>query len=212
MNACIERSREGRRKIYISEDLASFEKDNYGRLICPSGDYTNIKSFRSQCVFGEGCSFVNCSTFGWYSSFGKHCSFGDSCSFGQYCFFGEHCTFGEDCSFSDSCLFDKCCSFGARCAFGELCNLYNNLYFENIAEKIDRVLKIDGIGDRKGCIYFFKTVSEIYVRCEYFFGTIDEFRKQVKIIHNGKAQYLLEYTEAIKYAKKILRCEELDNE
>lgn len=149
-------------KVYTIEDLEKFERDKYGRLICPSGDYTQIESFD------------------------EYCSFGGSCSFGWGCLFGEHCSFGEWCS------------------FGERCNLDNNLKFENIAEQVDRVVKIDRIGSRKGCTYFFKTKSEIYVRCGCFFGTIAEFEIKVNETHANNERYRKEYLEAIKYVKAIM--------
>lgn len=43
--------REDRMKVYTEKDLEGFERDDLGWLICPSGDYTQIKSL------GEGCSF-----------------------------------------------------------------------------------------------------------------------------------------------------------
>lgn len=125
-------------KIYTVQDLENFERDEYGRLICPSGDYTQIKSF------------------------------------------------------------------GERCSFGECCNLDNNLKFENIQEQVDRVLKIDRIGSRKGCTYFFKTLSEIYVRCGCFFGTIAEFENKVNETHKYNEQYRREYLEAIKYVRAVI--------
>lgn len=137
-------------RVFTAQDMENFERDEYGRLICPSGDYTQIKSF------GEGCSF------------------------------GEYCSFG------------KCCSFG------EYCNLDNNLKFENIQEQVDSVLKIDRIGSRKGCTYFFKTLSGIYVRCGCFFGTIAQFENAVNVTHSDNEQYRTEYLEAIKYIKKII--------
>lgn len=51
-------------KIYTAQDLENFERDEYGRLICPSGDYTQIKSFGKWCSFGERCSFGECCSFG----------------------------------------------------------------------------------------------------------------------------------------------------
>ena len=128
-------------RVYTIKDIENFEKDEYGRTIYPSGDYTQIDSF------GEGCSF------------------------------------------------------------GDGCNLENNLKFENIEDAVDRVLKIDRIGSRRGCTYFFKTLSEIYVRCGCFFGTISEFENQVNETHKDNSRYLLEYTEAIKYAKTVLEVE-----
>ena len=176
-------------KVYTVKDLETFERDQYGRLICPSGDYTQIESFGKCCSFGKGCSF------------GKRCSFGECCSFGKWCSFGECCSFGEWCSFGEGCSFGKCCSFG------EWCNLDNKLKFENIEDQVDRVLKIDCIGSRKGCTYFFKTLSEIYVRCGCFFGTISEFEEKVKETHKDSPQYLTEYLEAIRYAKIVLQGE-----
>ena len=125
-------------RIYTIEDLETFERDEIGRLICPSGDYSAIKSF------------------------------------------GEWCSFGESCS------------------------LENHHYFENISEVVDRVIKIDRIGSRKGCTYFFKTLSEIYVRCGCFFGTLGEFEEQVNETHKDNEQYRTEYLEAIKYIKAIM--------
>ena len=76
-----------RMKVYTEKDLEGFERDDCGWLICPSGDYTQIKSFGECCSFGEGCSF------------GEVCSFGEACRFGEQCSFGEACSFGEVCSF-----------------------------------------------------------------------------------------------------------------
>lgn len=140
-------------KVYTIDDLEKFERDDFGRLVCPTGDYTQIKVFGEYCVFGEGCRF------------------------GEYCIFGEYCNFGE------------CCRF------------------ENIVEVIDRVIKIDRIGSRNGCTYFFKTLSEIYVRCGCFFGTLEEFEEQVNETHEDNEQYRKEYLEAIRYIKAIMQGE-----
>ena len=55
-------------KKYTEKDLETFDRDKYGWLICPSGDYSEIKTFPEKCSFGEGCSF------------GERCSFGQGCS------------------------------------------------------------------------------------------------------------------------------------
>ena len=76
-------------KKYTQADFDNFEVDEYGRKICPTGDYTAIKSF------GEGCNFsARC-------SFGAQCSFGERCSFGAGCRFGEGCSFGKWCSYEN---------------------------------------------------------------------------------------------------------------
>ena len=131
-------------KKYTIEDLENFERDEYGRLICPSGDYSEINSFGEWCLFGE------------------------------------------------------------RCSFGELCSLENQLKFEDMPKVADRVLKIDCIGSRKGCTYFFKTLSGIYVRCGCFFGTIEQFAEKVENTHKANAQYLKEYRGAIEYVKAVM--------
>ena len=40
-------------KKYTQADFDNFEVDEYGRKICPAGDYTAIKSFGERCIFGE---------------------------------------------------------------------------------------------------------------------------------------------------------------
>jgi len=66
-------------KGYTEKDLEGFERDDFGRLICPSGDYTQIKSFGECCSFGERCSFGEC------CSFGERCRFeGGRVSGGRY--------------------------------------------------------------------------------------------------------------------------------
>ena len=67
-------------KKYTQADFDNFEVDEYGRKICPAGDYTAIESF------------------------GERCSFGAECSFGEWCRFGERCSFGEWCSYENSAV------------------------------------------------------------------------------------------------------------
>ena len=54
-------------KKYTQADFDNFEVDEYGRKICPAGDYTAIKSFDEWCCFGERCIF------------GEGCRFGERC-------------------------------------------------------------------------------------------------------------------------------------
>ena len=65
---------------YTEKDLEKFERDEYGWLICPSGDYSKIKMFPEKCSFGRGCSF------------GRLCSLGEGCSFSERCRFGQGCS------------------------------------------------------------------------------------------------------------------------
>lgn len=191
-------------KVYTIKDLESFERDENGYLICPSGDYTQIRVFGANCIFSANSVFGDNCGFGERSKFGERCRFGDDCGFGECCTFGRRCSFSKNCSFGEWCSFGECSSFGKNCTFGERCNLENNLKFENIKDKVERVLKIDRIGSRKGCTYFFKTLNEIYVRCGCFFGTIAEFENKVNKTHKYNEQYQKEYIGAINYAKAIL--------
>ena len=80
-------------KKYTQADFDNFEVDEYGRKICPAGDYTAIKDFGALCSFGEGCSF------------------------GAWCIFGERCIFCARCIFGEQCIFDELCRFGERCSY-----------------------------------------------------------------------------------------------
>lgn len=82
-------------KKYTQADFDNFEVDEYGHKICPTGDYTAIKSFGERCSFGEWCSF------------GARCNFGARCSFGEGCCFGEGCHFGAWCSFGARCCYEN---------------------------------------------------------------------------------------------------------
>lgn len=42
-------------KKYTIEDFNSFKKDENGRIICPSGDYSEIKNFPDFCKFEKEC-------------------------------------------------------------------------------------------------------------------------------------------------------------
>lgn len=66
-------------KKYTEKDLGTFERDEWGWLICPSGDYTEIRTFPEKCIFEKGSNFIM------RSSFGALCGFGDGCSFGELC-------------------------------------------------------------------------------------------------------------------------------
>lgn len=119
-------------KIYTIEDLKNFERDENGRLICPSGDYSLIKEFSERCRFGK------------------------------------------------------------------------RIKYEGMSETTLRFLKIDRICSRLGCTYFFKTATDIYVRCGCFFGTIVDFERQVNETHARNKKYRKEYLETIKYVKAVM--------
>ena len=175
-------------KKYTAEDLKGFEKDENGRLLCPAGDYTEIKSFGAGCSFGKWCSFGAGCRFGVCCSFGAGCSFGECCSFGERCSFGKYCSFGERCSFGAGCSFGVCCSFGAGCSFGERCSFEGG----HIAAPGYPLLIFSGFGSANRTTYAFNCTDGIVIRCGCFSGSLEEFREKVRERH-GNTPFAIEY-------------------
>ena len=214
-------------KKYTQEEFNNFERDEYGRKICPTGDYTDIKYFGADCIFGAGCifgvgcgfgeccrfgdrcNFGECCRFGVGCHFGEWCNFGMGCRFGVGCIFGAGCRFGEHCIFGARCNFGECCRFGDRCNFGECCRfgewcsfaMYCN--FENGRVVNGIYFACDRIGSEKRKTYFFKGDNGYFVRAGCFFGTFDEFIKRVHQVH-AITKYEKEYELAVELAKVVL--------
>lgn len=86
-------------KQYTQADFDKFEINEYGIRVCPSGDYTRIKSFGAGCSFGYGCTF------------------------GEGCRFGAGCTF-EGLRFDKQPYFIRVNNIGSR---GDGCIIYNSV-------------------------------------------------------------------------------------
>lgn len=157
-------------KKYTVEDIKGFEKNEEGWIMCPAGDYTEIKSFP------EGCSF------------GEDCRFGDNCRFGEWCHFGEGGRFGEYCRFGAECRFGAGCSFGAGCRFGENCRFGAECRFEggHIAAPGYPMLTFGGFGSANRTTYAFNCKDGVVIRCECFSGSLEEFREKVRERHGNK--------------------------
>ena len=149
-------------KKYTQADFDNFEVDEYGRKICPTGDYTAIKSFGEGCHFDTGCHF------------GARCIFGEGCSFGERCIFGELCIFCARCIFGEQCIFDE------LCRFGELCS------YENGAVKNGRYVAVDRIGRENRKAYFYiDDNGNMFVRAGCWFSDMAAFKERVKKVHAG---------------------------
>lgn len=167
-------------KKYTRSDMENFERDECGRLICPTGDYSQIRSFGERCIFGEWCSF------------------------GAGCRFDECCIFGDCCSFGECCRFGKWCGFGAWNSFGEWCNFGNGCSFENLKVQNGVYFACDRIGSKRRKTYFFRDGDgELYVRAGCWFSSLDEFVERVKEAHGG-TKYEKEYLAAVELAKIVL--------
>ena len=44
-------------KVYTQKEFDAIKRDEYGVKNCPTGDYSQIKSFPELCSFGKGCRF-----------------------------------------------------------------------------------------------------------------------------------------------------------
>ena len=173
-------------KKYTQADFDSFEVDEYGRKICPAGDYTAIKSFGELCSFGEECRFGAWCRFGERCSFGEGCRFGELCSFGDECRFGERCSFGAGCRFGAWCRFDEGCGFGAWCIFGEGCRFGERCSFENGTVKNGRYVAVDRIGSENRKAYFYIDENgNMFVRAGCWFSDMAAFKERVKKVHAG---------------------------
>ena len=143
-------------KKYTQADFDNFEVDDYGHKICPVGDYTAIKSFDTECRFGERCIF------------------GALCIFGTWCRFGERCIFGEGCCFGEGCRFDEWCRFGEWCSY------------ENGAVKNGRYVAVDRIGSENRKAYFYIDENgNMFVRAGCWFSDTAAFKERVKKVHAG---------------------------
>lgn len=204
-------------KKYTEKDFETFERNEWGWLICPSGDYSEIGIFPEKCIFGKRCNFRRRSNFGVMCGFGDGCTFGEMCnfdawnSFGDWCNFSEGCNFGAWSSFGKRSIFGeasrfgacssfgKWCNFGERCSFGELSRFDEKCSHEGLTNSI--YVAIDRIGSELRKTYFFKAEEGYFVRAGCFFGTLDEFKVQVHETHDGtihETTYLIACDLAVK--------------
>ena len=201
---------------YTKADMKKFRHDEFGSLICPAGDYSQIRSFDNRCSFGKCCSFSERSSFGEYCSFGYGCSFGEWCTFGKFCTFDKSCRFGEWCSFEEFCSFGKSCSFGKYCGFGNECSFDEccsfgewisfgkACSFEDGRVKSGEYFACDRIGSQRRKTYFFRDGDgNMFVRAGCWFSSLDEFVERVKKAHGG-TKYEKEYLAAVELAKIVL--------
>ena len=192
-------------KRYTLEDFKKFGRNEFGYIICPSGDYTGIPEFPAYCIFEANCRFWDECGFGQYCHFGKDCKFGYGCNFGKSCRFGELCDFENECNFKDNCSFGKWCHFGEFCIFennckfekwcnfGENCLFLTGCSFEKYCEfgeacifspgctveggkEIKSYTKIKGIVGTRRCTYLYQlTDGSVYIRFGVISGYEDKF-------------------------------------
>ena len=173
-----------------------------GRKQCPTGDYSAIRNFPEQCVFGKRCSFGAACYFGELCSFRELCYFGEQCRFGEQCSFGEQCRFDRLCRFGAACDFGKGCSFGAACYFGELCSFGELCGFEGGYSPRDYsrpFITVGGIGSVGRTVYVFDFEDGLMIRAGCFFGTEEELLKCLKYDQDPHKERV--YPAAVELAK-----------
>lgn len=79
-------------KKYTQAEFDAIPVDGFGIKRCPTGDYTEIREFGSNCRFGARCRF------------GAGCRFGARCRFGAQCI----CEFGQFVSMLSAGGFGSC--------------------------------------------------------------------------------------------------------
>ena len=198
-------------KKYTAKDLETFQRDEQERLICPHGDYTEIKNFPARCCFamgssfgersnfGDGCTFGVMCVFGMESNFGMGSRFGGGSNFGGQSTFGEGCILGPANIFGERSNFGMGSRFGAWNRFGESCRFGHNCSHEGLTNSI--YIAIDRIGSELRKTYFFKAEEGYFVRAGCFFGTLDEFKTKVRATHGGtihEQTYLMACELAVK--------------
>ncbi len=118
---------------YTQEDFENFEVID-GVKICPKGNYTEIKSFPSNCRFERG------SRFGDETKFDGWCHFEDECTFGKKSLFGKRCTFEQGCCFEERCEFRAECSIGENCYIGKNCRIDETCYMPGRLTPFEKLL------------------------------------------------------------------------
>lgn len=152
---------------YNSTDIQNFTRDERGYLECPSGDYTQIRTFPEKCNFGIG------------NDFGSKCEFGNGNIFDLWNTFGDGCEFGIWNTFGDGCKLGLWSIFGDGCGFGNECLI-------ECDKELAEYFKVEGLGTERRCTYFFQlTDGSLYVRCGCFAGTEPEFLRQVEDTRGG---------------------------
>lgn len=147
--------------VFTQEEFDAIPREEYGWKYCPTGDYTQIKNFPKQCVFGPCSVFGNSSVFGEWATFGSdsvlgslcqlgnwsqlgdncrlgnNCRLGKDCQLGNHCQLGNGCLVGDDCDLGDDCRLGNWCQVGGNCRLGYHCRLGDrfqfgaNVVFEN---------------------------------------------------------------------------------
>ena len=150
-------------------------------IYCSFGCYCN---FGKHCAFGRRCDFMEYCSFSGNGTFDKYCVFKSRCSFGEWCSF-KSCNFSSDCVFGEHNYFEKYCTFGEDSRFGNQCIFIGLCICE--FGVFDKMVLCSGFGRAYRTTYFFHLNNgDIFVRCGCFSGSLEEWKRKVKVTHKGK--------------------------
>ena len=178
----------------------------------PTGDYTQVDIPRRACRFGKG------SRFGSYAAFADGSVF-EGCSFRSYTRFGNLCAL-YDCAVGNRAVFGVRCvlketSIGYNSRFGSVViegnvtigtsgdfrgalhiNTGARLELEGghpIAKTGRAFLTLTGAGSVGRTSYFYNFEHGVHVRAGCFFGTLEDFRAEVRATHAPNSIPWLQY-------------------
>ena len=145
-----------------------------------------------KCVIGNGAKFGNrvsiCAgaVLGSGAVFGNFANIGEGTKLAYPSYFGHRPTFHEGVSLNTSLSF----SLGDFPAIGKRCIVDGHRLRARTSWHREPMLKFGGGGSEGRTVYAFDTVDGIYLRAGCFFGTLGEFRAQVRMNSRGTAKQL----------------------
>ena len=102
-----------------------------GKRIFPTGDYSNIKEFNGNSIFGAYSQFADETVFGYATSFGQQCKFGNNSTFGNRTEFGFGCTIGEKSNLGESCYIGACSYIGEGSTIGKFAQVASGCFINS---------------------------------------------------------------------------------
>lgn len=182
---------------YYKKDLENFEYTDEGKMICPSGDYSEIDFFPMACEFANRCIFGPYTIFSDYSSFGNNCIFAEGCTFCWGSRFGSRCsfvnsTFYNQSSFGEECVFTNC-NLDRNHSFSDNCFFKNTKLYNKEIKNFIKIAMFD-----LSVLYIYNLDGKIYVANKYIFESLADFKKLCEKESNiGKYKKYLKILENI---------------
>ena len=171
------------KKLFRIKSLIDFGGVKIGELGGFVEKEENLDIYGNAWVFGNACISGNAKVSGDAQVFEDTCVYGNACISGDACVYGNAQVCGDARVSGDAKVYGNACMSGDACVYGDAQVCGNGDY-----------TIIKGFGTRFRTTTFFRCKDKkIRVVCGCFYGTIDQFRKQVKKTREGKIakEYLM---------------------